>query len=899
MAISLALEQVPSGYNLSKINSNFTKINAALQEALSTGGDNPNAMNADLDMNSNDLLNVGTINTTNLLVNNVPVTAGVTTGVTQVQAGTNITVDNTNPAKPIVNSIASGSSVTTRTALKALSTTITKLTTLTEAGREGIFLFKSGDYSALVTADTQEGIYLKADATASTVGAWVRIFQGAIKAEWFGCVADGTTDNFATLACAINLASGGQLELGAGTYLVNIPAASNFVTPAAKTRISGAGKTATIIKFACGSYAGMSMFSATNGDLNVSRLTVQLSTTLGSYNVGGVTAFALNSDRLTFEQVRVLGSNTEGLVIGGTATNADTVRATFTSSALAGSPLTVSYTVGSGNTTAQMATGLANAINANGTLSGAGIVATASGSFVSVVQPSTLSPQAILAGSVTGAATETVAFQASQVEIAYLLGGAGASDVTLLDCDIDSTMWSFLKSNANTGANRRWKIKGGRIENVQAGGVSLNSPNGVFDDVLIDGVTIGRVSPTEIDGLPIALAHVTNFRVTGNSLEGTYNNNVIHIEDGCSQGVVSGNVAVFNTSKSWGAGWNGTGVLIQDNNVSGPYRGCDTIIVVDNDLLNTSANTSGYGVGVITTSAVSERLIVDSLNLRGFSTPINVPATNNIVGQNIHYDGSAVVISGRREILTAARTYYVSTAGSDSNNGLSVGAPFATLNKARDAALALDLNGFTVTIQHAASQTPSNALTFTVAPVGGNITLDLGGSVLTTIGNAVTNSAPFNLTVQNIGIGTTVTGHALIANVPGAQITVGSGVEFKACAQRAMRVTSGARILCIANFTISGGGLAAVSASTCGSIGFFTITITLTGTPAFSVGFAQTDSGGIVSTQGSTVTFSGSATGPRYSFSAGGILVTGGGGTSYFPGSSVGSGVNGTDGFYS
>ena len=59
MAIPLALEQVPSGYNLSKINSNFNKISDALQKAVSTVGDAPNAMNADLDMNSNDIINGG------------------------------------------------------------------------------------------------------------------------------------------------------------------------------------------------------------------------------------------------------------------------------------------------------------------------------------------------------------------------------------------------------------------------------------------------------------------------------------------------------------------------------------------------------------------------------------------------------------------------------------------------------------------------------------------------------------------------------------------------------------------------------------------------------------------------------------------------------------------------
>jgi hypothetical protein len=53
-----------------------------------------------------------------------------------------------------------------------------------------------------------------------------------------------------------------------------------------------------------------------------------------------------------------------------------------------------------------------------------------------------------------------------------------------------------------------------------------------------------------------------------------------------------------------------------------------------------------------------------------------------------------------REVLTANRTYYVSTTGSDTtNNGLSTGSLFATLQKAWNVATTLDLARFSVTIQ--------------------------------------------------------------------------------------------------------------------------------------------------------------------------------------------------------
>jgi hypothetical protein len=70
------------------------------------------------------------------------------------------------------------------------------------------------------------------------------------------------------------------------------------------------------------------------------------------------------------------------------------------------------------------------------------------------------------------------------------------------------------------------------------------------------------------------------------------------------------------------------------------------------------------------------------------------------------------------------------------------------------------------------------------------------------------------------------------------------------------------------------------------------VTLTLTGTPNFSVAFADV-SGGELQCYG--MTFSGSATGIRYSVGNYGIIITNGGGASYLPGSTAGTqAVNGT-----
>lgn len=88
-------------------------------------------------------------------------------------------------------------SYSTRALIKALAAPIAGQTAiLTENGREGVFVFRTGDFSSLVALDTREGLYLKANDTAATAGAWVREGWGkstGLLPEWFG--ADGTVTN--------------------------------------------------------------------------------------------------------------------------------------------------------------------------------------------------------------------------------------------------------------------------------------------------------------------------------------------------------------------------------------------------------------------------------------------------------------------------------------------------------------------------------------------------------------------------------------------------------------------------------------------------------------------------------------------------------------------------------
>ena len=103
---------------------------------------------------------------------------------------------------------------TTRTAIKALDTSTITAAFLKEAGREGQFIWKTGDYSAQIAADTSEALFIKATAVAATSGAWVRAdgWQvNGIRAEWAGAVGDGNgtgggTNDYTAVNAASKLA---------------------------------------------------------------------------------------------------------------------------------------------------------------------------------------------------------------------------------------------------------------------------------------------------------------------------------------------------------------------------------------------------------------------------------------------------------------------------------------------------------------------------------------------------------------------------------------------------------------------------------------------------------------------------------------------------------------------
>jgi hypothetical protein len=131
----------------------------------------------------------------------------------------------------------------TSRALLAAIVTPANLTSayLSEAGREGLFVFSTANLTALVTSDPDQGVAVPpAAAPTGAAGAWVRKFDGALKPEWFGAVRNGVADDWRAITNALVF---GSTRLDVGTYGTN----RTILVPSGRS-LCGHGMDSSIIK---------------------------------------------------------------------------------------------------------------------------------------------------------------------------------------------------------------------------------------------------------------------------------------------------------------------------------------------------------------------------------------------------------------------------------------------------------------------------------------------------------------------------------------------------------------------------------------------------------------------------------------------------------------------------
>lgn len=245
-----------------------------------------------------------------------------------------------------------------------------------------------------------------------------------------------------------------------------------------------------------------------------------------------------------------------------------------------------------------------------------------------------------------------------------------------------------------------------------------------------------------------------------------------------------------------------------------------------------------------------------------------------------------------REAITANRTYYVRTDGSDSNTGLvdSAGGAFLTIQAAIDAIAALDIGDFNVDIEVRDGTYTGTTNVFGSWVGTGVVTINgesaSGTIISTTSADCLSATNGARLTVNDVELRTTTGGNALSAD--SSSVILFSGIRFGACAGHQIQASNGAVISAAGNYAIVGNAVSHLHAPFGGFINISGVTVTLSGTPAFS-GFFAGVSGPSNITAVST-TFSGSATGARYIiYKSGHIETNGANPASYFPGNAAGA----------
>lgn len=244
-----------------------------------------------------------------------------------------------------------------------------------------------------------------------------------------------------------------------------------------------------------------------------------------------------------------------------------------------------------------------------------------------------------------------------------------------------------------------------------------------------------------------------------------------------------------------------------------------------------------------------------------------------------------------REKLTANRTYYVRTDGSDSNDGLAntSGGAFLTVQKAVDVVASIDLSIYDVTIIVGAGTWTAHVTLKTLVGAGKVVirgaNADMTSTVIsTTSANCFDGVFVGHYRLQYMRLSTSGSGDCLQPSGAGAVVSW-LDVEFSTCAGSHVVAFGGAYAYSAGSYTISGGANYHIGGYDCTHARIVGGTVTLTGTPAFSGAFA------IASRNASlvivNVTFSGSATGKRYAASMNGSILTFSGET-FLPGDSAG-----------
>lgn len=265
-----------------------------------------------------------------------------------------------------------------------------------------------------------------------------------------------------------------------------------------------------------------------------------------------------------------------------------------------------------------------------------------------------------------------------------------------------------------------------------------------------------------------------------------------------------------------------------------------------------------------------------------------------------------------RERITAARTYYVSTTGSDSADGLTVGTPFQTIQKAIDTVCdKIDAGPHQVTIQlvdgtytsggvlkgyvgflppiiQGNATTPANTFV-SVSTAGVSCFSNLLVPVVTTADSHNTTACGA-WTIKNLKVSS---GRAGIELLGGGSSVNFSGINFGSCTGYHIIASTGGLVRVLGNYTISGSAVSHMLSYLGGEIIARDATVTFLASIVLTQ-FVHVWLLGFIMCPYLTFTMGGfSVTGKRYLVESNGVVNSYAGGAGYFPGSTAGTTASG------
>lgn len=269
------------------------------------------------------------------------------------------------------------------------------------------------------------------------------------------------------------------------------------------------------------------------------------------------------------------------------------------------------------------------------------------------------------------------------------------------------------------------------------------------------------------------------------------------------------------------------------------------------------------------------------------------------------YDGAKWWANVFQPVLTANLTFYVNgAAGNDTNNGVTPGTAFKTIQAAVNQAQKINLNGYAISINVADNNYTGpvvlGAVSGGVVTITGNIATPtncvvsqpVGSSFLCTTGQWKISG----FSVSTVSSSGSDPACGVYAAASGAQVNL-SDMVFGSCVGAHIYASNGGGVLVSGKISVMGSAPATLLAVVSGTITIqpaFTPELNIPNAFTVSLGFAVVNDLGTIWGRFSTVTGPGATvSGPKYAATRNGVIDTLGAGINHFPGNAVGTTATG------